>query len=327
MSITTTITYDEARARFTAWADATKADDRSALAGLTPSTARVQRRRGKREAKPATKAAVTVPPVYYSRPNGVDYYPRTLGGHEDVTLCRQARAEGMPVLLYGAPGTGKTALLEAAYHSESGGIFTVSGSADTERSDFVGTYVQAPDGKFPWVDGPLIKAMETGGVLFVDEIALVDPMVLSTVYALMDGRNELVVTENPGRGIVRAAPGFFVVGACNPNVPGARMSEALTSRFLVQAEYDTDYALAQKLGVESKFITAARNLEVKRQSGEVSWAPQMRECLAYQKVADTFGYATALANLVAVAPEIDRDQVASVLSSTYGTPVKALRSV
>jgi hypothetical protein len=314
-------------ASFDAWAKATLEGDESYLDKITPDGARARsRKRRDGGTAPASEASETVKDAKFMRPNGVEYWARQLGDKQDVEVQRTCRAESMPTLWYGAPGTGKTALVEAAFHDQPGGLFTVSGSGDTERSDFVGSYVQMPGGEFVWVDGPLVKAMESGGVLFIDEIALIDPKQLSTVYSVMDGRNTLVVTENPERGIVTAKPGFYVVGACNPDVPGARMSEALISRFTVQAEYGTDYDLAKRLGVPAKFVNAAKNLEVQRVNGEVAWAPQMRECLAFAKVVKALGENMALRNLVAVAPEIDRDQVASALSRAYGVPVEALKA-
>lgn len=317
----------EVMTAFDGWVAAEIGSDSDYLAKNTPDAGKARaKRRARGDAVTAEAPAAVEAGKAFSRPNGIDYVARPLGGLLDVDVCRTSRVNDLPVLLYGAPGTGKTALLEAAFHSEAGGLFTVSGSSDTERADFVGSYVQAPDGRFQWVDGPLLQAMESGGVLFIDEIALIDPKVLSVVYAVMDGRGAVVVTENPERGIVSAAPGFYVVGACNPNVPGARMSEALVSRFTVQAEFDTDYDLAKTLGVPAKFVTAAKNLETKRQNDEVSWAPQMRECLAFAKVHKAFGETMALRNLVAVAPEIDRESVAAVLSASYGLPVEALKT-
>ena len=155
-------------------------------------------------------------------------------------------------------------------------------------------------------------------MLLIDEVGLIDPKVLSIVYGLMDGRREYTVTANPERGTVKAAPGFYVIAATNPNAPGVRLSEALLSRFLVQAEMTTDWSLARKLGAPVPIVTAAQNLSKKQQSSEVSWAPQMRELLAFRDLSKEFGTAFAIANLLAAAPEMDRPVVADVFTRVFG---------
>lgn len=254
----------------------------------------------------------------YTRPNGENYYSRTWGEHTDVEVLRKARDKSQYVLLYGAPGCGKTAAIEAAFYDQPGGLQTILGSGDTEVADLVGGYVQTPSGGFLWEDGPLVKAAETGGVLLIDEVGLIDPKVLSIVYGLMDGRREYTVTANPERGTVKAAEGFYVIAATNPNAPGVRLSEALLSRFAIHAEMTTDWGLARKLGCPVPIVTAAQNLSKKQQSNEVSWAPQMRELLAFRDLADTFGTKFAIANLLAAAPEIDRPMVADVFTRVFG---------
>ena len=94
----------------------------------------------------------------YTRPNGEDYYTRKWGDHDDVMVLREARTSKLHTMLYGAPGCGKTALLEAAFSEEPGGIETVLGTGDTELSDFIGGYVQDKY-SFRWVDGPLVGAL------------------------------------------------------------------------------------------------------------------------------------------------------------------------
>lgn len=253
----------------------------------------------------------------YVRPNGEKYFPRKWGVHTDVLVVRKAREAMQFILAYGAPGCGKTALAEAAFGAD---LFTVMGSGDTEVADFVGGYVQRVKlgvTEFEWIDGPLLKAAEAGAPLLIDEIGLIDPKVLSIVYGLMDGRREYTVTANPDRGTVRAKDGFYVLAATNPNAPGVRISEALLSRFPIHVEMTTDWGLARTLGVPAKIVTAAQNLNSKKEKDEVNWAPQMRELLAYRDLSKTFGEQFAVSNLIASAPEMDRPQVAEVFTRIF----------
>lgn len=275
---------------------------------------------GERKVRTVSASPITSPlgegQSKYLRPNGETYFPRKWGEHEDVAVLRKARETDQFVLLYGAPGCGKTALVDATFGDE---LVTILGSGDTEVADLVGGYTQTPSGSWLWVDGPLLQAAETGAPLLIDEIGLIDPKVLSIVYGLMDGRREYRVTANPERGTVKAKDGFYVVGATNPNAPGVRLSEALLSRFSLHVEMTTDWSLAKsKMGIPTNIVTAAQNLAKKQTSGEVSWAPQMRELLAFRKAEETFGTKWAVENLLASAPEMDRPIVSDVLSRTFG---------
>lgn len=302
-------------------------------AEVMPQGRYVTRQRGvKRERKQlavAPEVQIDIEGDSFIRPNGAKYFARTWGVHQDVATLRKAREattnalsvghlSPMFSLLYGSPGCGKTALVEAAFEN----VHTVMGTGDTEVSDLVGGYVQTPSGGFEWVDGPLIQAAEKGEVLFIDEIGLIDPKVLSVVYGAMDGRKEIIVTANPERGAVTIAEGFYVVAATNPNAPGVRLSEALLSRFTLQVEMTTDWKLAQKLGVPSYIVTVAQNLNKKMLEGVVSWAPQMRELLAFRDIETTFGRTFAIQNLLAATPEMDRAEVADILTRTVGDNCK-----
>jgi MoxR-like ATPase len=261
----------------------------------------------------------------YMRPNGLAYLPRFLMIEEtktqDVTLMRSSIAAGLTVLLYGEPGCGKTALVEAAFGDD---LVTVQGTVETETADFVGSWTQMPDGTYQWVDGPLVVAMITGRKLLVDEIALIDSRVMAVVYGVMDGRGELVVTQNPLRGVVHAAEGFQVIGACNPNVPGAQMSDALLSRFALHVEMGTDWSLAPKLGIGSKIVQVVRNANEKYQRGELTQAPQLREMLQFRDVAAQFGEAFALRNFVSQVRPENRAIVAATVEAVFGTKTTAL---
>jgi nitric oxide reductase NorQ protein len=275
-------------------------------------------------ASPAPPAAPKAPappakPGPVTRPGGQVYRPRVLAGMADVEALRTLRAEGVPALLSGPPGTGKTSLVEAAFPD----LITVAGDGDTTTGDFVGEYTQKPDGSYEFIYGPLIRAMTEGRVLFIDDATLISPAVLAVCYAAMDGRRAVTVKAHKGETIT-AEPGFYVAAGHNPGVHGAVLTEALSSRFAFQVSVATDYDLARSLGIDSRAITAVRNLATRQANGETGWAPQLRELLAFAKVTKIFGLDTALGNLAGAAPEEDRDVVAATLTKTFGKTVAPL---
>ncbi|MFI0410609.1 AAA family ATPase [Actinomadura sp. 3N508] len=253
------------------------------------------------------------------RPNGQTYHPRRLADLPDVAALRRLREASIPAMLYGPPGTGKTSLVEAAF----GDLITVAGDGDTAVADFVGEYTQAPGGGYEFVYGPLVTAMTEGRALLIDDATLISPKVLAVVYPAMDGRRQITVKAHKGETIT-AKDGFYVVAGHNPGVHGAVLTEALASRFAAQIQVSTDYELASKLDIHPRAVRVARNLARRQSSGEIGWSPQLRELINFQKIAGVLGPEAAVANLLGVAPEEDRDVVAEVVSAVYGRAVTPL---
>jgi hypothetical protein len=263
------------------------------------------------------RAMTTSGPV--TRPNGQTYHPRLLADLPDVGALRRLRDAGIPALLYGPPGTGKTSLVEAAF----GDLITVAGDGDTAVADFVGEYTQATDGGYEFVYGPLVTAMTEGRCLFIDDATLISPKVLAVVYPAMDGRRQITVKAHTGETIT-AKDGFYVIAGHNPGVHGAVLTEALASRFAAQIKVSTDYDLARTLKIDPKAIKVARNLARRVDAEVIGWAPQLRELIAFQKISRVLGTEAAVANLIGIAPEEDRDEVAEVVKSVYGRTVPPL---
>jgi len=253
------------------------------------------------------------------RPGGSWYLPRRLAASTDVEVLRTLRRDTIPVLLYGPPGTGKTSLVEAAYPD----LLTVPGHEDTTVEDFVGGYVPQPDGTFCFAYGPLVVAMREGRALFVDDATLISPKVLAVLYPAMDGRGAITIAAHRHEQ-VSAADGFYVAAAHNPRVHGAVLTEALASRFSVHIEVTTDFDLARTLGVPARTVAAAEALNTKMAAGDIDWAPQLRELIAFHRTAQALGLGAAVANLAAIAPDTDRAVVIAVLTETFGASVTSL---
>ena len=253
------------------------------------------------------------------RPNGQMYHPRKLSGLSDVTALRRLRAAGVSALMYGPPGTGKTSVVEAAFED----LVTIQGDSDTVTDDFVGSYVQTPDGRYEFAYGPLVTAMREGRALFIDDATLIPPTVLAVVYSAMDSRRQILIKSHKNE-VVDAAPGFYVIGGHNPGVHGAVLTDALSSRFSVQIHVSTDYDLASQLDVDPKAVRVAKNLAQRQEKGEIGWAPQLRELIAFNRIADALGTAAAAGNLIGAAPEEDKEVVAEAVRNVFGANVTPL---
>jgi nitric oxide reductase NorQ protein len=270
----------------------------------------------------AGSAATTPPtgkPAPITRPNGQRYHPRSLASMPDVEALRRLREASVPVLLYGPPGTGKTSLIEAAFSD----LMTVAGDGDTGVGDLIGEYTQDENGGYEFVYGPLVVAIQEGRALLLDDATLISPKVLAALYPAMDGRRQIQVKAHKGETIT-AADGFYVIAGHNPGVHGAVLTEALASRFSVQVQVGSDYDLASALKINRTAVRIARHIATRQQTGELGWAPQLRELIAFQKIADVLGPEAAFANLVGVAPLEDRDTVAEIVTKATGKPVTAL---
>jgi nitric oxide reductase NorQ protein len=271
---------------------------------------------------PTTTSAVSAAggkPAPVKRPNGQLYHPRALANLPDVEALRKLREANVPVLLYGPPGTGKTSLIEAAFDD----LITVAGDGDTTVGDLIGEYTQNTAGGYEFVYGPLVTAMQEGRALLLDDATLISPKVLAALYPAMDGRRQIQVKAHKGETIT-AAEGFYVIAGHNPGVHGAVLTEALASRFSMQIQVSSDYDLATVMQINRTAVRIARNIAVNQEAGQVGWAPQLRELIAFQKIADVLGTEAAFSNLVGIAPAEDRDTIAEIVTKATGKPVTAL---
>lgn len=134
------------------------------------------------------------------------------GGEIDV--FEAAFRRGLPVMLKGPTGCGKTRLVEHMAHRLGVGLFTVSCHEDMTASDLLGRYVLT-GGDTEWVDGPLTRAVREGGICYLDEIVEARQDATVAIHSLTDHRRELNI-ERLGGQTLHAADGFGLVVSYNP---------------------------------------------------------------------------------------------------------------
>lgn len=88
---------------------------------------------------------------------------------------------------------------------------------------------------FEWHDGPLVHAMQQGGILLLDELSLADDSVLERLNSVLEPSKTLVLAEKGGSDadVVKGAPGFQIVATMNPGGDFGKkeLSPALRNRF------------------------------------------------------------------------------------------------
>jgi len=177
---------------------------------------------------------------------------------EEVEVFRAAAGRGLPVLLKGPTGCGKTRFVEAMAHELGRELITVAGHEDMTSADLVGRFL-LKGGETVWVDGPLTRAVRQGAIFYLDEIVEARQDTTVVIHPLADHRRELPVDR---LGVtLPAAPGFQLVISYNPGYQSVLKSlkESTRQRFIAielgfpPPEVETE-VVAYEAGIE--FATA-----------------------------------------------------------------------
>ena len=133
-------------------------------------------------------------------------------GNEEV-LFEKAWQHGMPVLIKGPTGCGKTRFVQYMAHRLNLPLYTVACHDDLSAADLVGRHLIGAQGTW-WQDGPLTRAVREGGICYLDEVVEARQDTAVVLHPLADDRRELFI-ERTGE-VLRAPPGFMLVVSYNP---------------------------------------------------------------------------------------------------------------
>lgn len=145
------------------------------------------------------------------RPNASAPHYVSVGNEERV--FKAAYRQGLPVLIKGPTGCGKTRFVEAMAHQLGRPLITVACHDDLSTADLVGRFLLR-GGETEWVDGPLTRAVREGAICYLDEVVEARQDTTVVLHPLADHRRQLPI-ERLGV-TLSAPPEFCLVVSYNP---------------------------------------------------------------------------------------------------------------
>jgi MoxR-like ATPase/Mg-chelatase subunit ChlD len=166
-----------------------------------------------------------------------------IGRTHELEKALAAIRSGKHLMIEGPVGVGKTILAVAVARHLRRPVYRVDGDERYTEQKLSGWFdppVVMEKGYIAeaFAPGPLMSAMQEGGVLFINEMNRMPEGVQNILLPAMDEG----LIEVPKIGTVEAKPGFVVIGTQNPRefVATTALSEALSDRFeLLRLEYQS----------------------------------------------------------------------------------------
>lgn len=155
---------------------------------------------------------------------------------KELQLFEHCYQQRLPLLLKGPTGCGKSRLVEYMAAKLSRPLITVPCHDDTSAADLFGRWL-VRGGDTVWVDGPVTRAMRTGAVLYLDEVAEARPDVLVALHPLTDHRRELFLDRHDE--VLQAPAEFMLVASFNPQYQhGLKSLKPSTRQRFVALSFD-----------------------------------------------------------------------------------------
>lgn len=168
----------------------------------------------------------------------------------EVEVFEAAYRNGLPILLKGSTGCGKTRFMGYMAWRLQRPLITVSCHDDLTSSDLVGRFL-VKGGETVWVDGPLARAVRAGGICYLDEIVEARKDTTVVIHALADDRRVLPM-EKVGE-LLEAPDEFCLTISYNPGYQSVLkdLKQSTRQRF-VALEFDYPELVLEQQIVEKE---------------------------------------------------------------------------
>ena len=165
---------------------------------------------------------------------GAEPYYVSIG--DEIAVFDACHARGLPVMLKGPTGCGKTRFVEHMAWRLGRPLVTVACHDDLSASDLTGRWL-IRGAETVWADGPLTVAARLGAICYLDEVVEARQDTVVVIHPLTDDRRVLPV-EKTGE-LVEAAEGFQLVVSYNPGYQHAiKDLKPSTRQRFVTLEFD-----------------------------------------------------------------------------------------
>ncbi len=119
----------------------------------------------------------------------------------------------LSLLIKGPTGCGKSQLVEFMAEKLNRPLIKVACNEDTSSADLLGRFL-IKGSETVWQDGPVTRAVRTGSILYLDEIAEAREDVIVAIHPLTDHRREIYLDRI--NETVQAPQSFMCVASFNP---------------------------------------------------------------------------------------------------------------
>ena len=207
--------------------------------------------------------AADIVPIRKAQPVATKFDPNAVSEHDyaavpekdknyvpfgEFKMIEKIIASGkfFPVFISGHSGNGKTFMVEQACSKAKRAMIRVQMSRETDEDDLIGGF-RLINGETKFMKGPVLRAMELGALLLIDEADRADPGKAMCLQGILEGKSYYV--KKTGE-IVKPADGFNVMVTANTKGRGSEdgryvaatmLDDAWLERFpiTVEQEYPT----------------------------------------------------------------------------------------